>query len=155
MQHRIDADDSVMDIDASGSILEEEQQKKAGIADSYTGVAIRVSFHGDDSVLMQQLSGGQKSLVALALIFAIQQCDPAPFYLFDEIDANLDAAYRTAVASMVNELSEEAQFIVTTFRPEMLRYADKFYGVTFQDRVSRINSIRREDALGFVDQAVH
>jgi structural maintenance of chromosome 3 (chondroitin sulfate proteoglycan 6) len=48
---------------------------------------------------MQQLSGGQKSLVALALIFAIQRCDPAPFYLFDEIDANLDGAYRHAVAS--------------------------------------------------------
>lgn len=47
---------------------------------------------------MQQLSGGQKSLVALTLIFAIQQCDPAPFYLFDEIDAALDAQYRTAVA---------------------------------------------------------
>lgn len=47
---------------------------------------------------MQQLSGGQKSLVALALIFSIQRCDPAPFYLFDEIDANLDAQYRTAVA---------------------------------------------------------
>ncbi len=90
--------------------------------------------------------------MALALIFAIQQCDPAPFYLFDEIDANLDAAYRTSVANMIHELSEKAQFITTTFRPEMLRHADKFYGVTFRDRVSRINVITREDAMTFVEQ---
>lgn len=47
---------------------------------------------------MQQLSGGQKSLVALGLIFAIQKCDPAPFYLFDEIDQALDSHHRHAVA---------------------------------------------------------
>ena len=47
---------------------------------------------------MQQLSGGQKSLVALTLIFAIQKCDPAPFYLFDEIDQALDSDHRKAVA---------------------------------------------------------
>lgn len=47
---------------------------------------------------MQQLSGGQKSLVALTLIFAIQKCDPAPFYLFDEIDQALDSNHRKAVA---------------------------------------------------------
>ena len=47
---------------------------------------------------MQQLSGGQKSLVALTLIFAIQKCDPAPFYLFDEIDQALDTQHRKAVA---------------------------------------------------------
>ena len=61
-----------------------------------TGVSCSVSFTGRNAEMkeMAQLSGGQKSLVALALIFAIQKCDPAPFYLFDEIDAALDAQHR-------------------------------------------------------------
>ncbi len=50
------------------------------------------------------------------MIFAIQKCDPAPFYLFDEIDAALDAQHRKAVADMIHELAEGAQFITTTFR---------------------------------------
>lgn len=60
---------------------------------------MRVSFSGaGQQYQMSQLSGGQKALVALALIFAIQRCDPAPFYLFDEIDQALDANYRAGVA---------------------------------------------------------
>ena len=62
--------------------------------------------------------------MALALVFAIQKCDPAPFYLFDEIDANLDTQYRASVAKMIEELSADAQFIVTTFRPELVHTAD-------------------------------
>ena len=61
---------------------------------------LQVSFTGNRAEMrdMQQLSGGQKSLVALTLIFAIQKCDPAPFYLFDEIDQALDSSHRKAVA---------------------------------------------------------
>ena len=50
---------------------------------------------------MSQLSGGQKSVVALTFILALQRCDPAPFYLFDEVDAALDPDYRGAVASVI------------------------------------------------------
>ncbi len=104
-------------------------------------------------------------------VFAIQKCDPAPFYLFDEIDANLDAQYRSAVAgestyalwgmlfnrtllvAMIHELSDTAQFITTTFRPEMLETADKFYGVLFNNqKVSSIQSITQRDAHNFVEQ---
>jgi structural maintenance of chromosome 3 (chondroitin sulfate proteoglycan 6) len=53
---------------------------------------------------------------------------------------------------MIRELSEDAQFITTTFRPEMLVHADKFYGVTFVDKVSRIDVITRDDARHFVEQ---
>lgn len=103
-------------------------------------------------------------LCALALVFAIQQCDPAPFYLFDEIDANLDAQYRTAVAQMLQTISAQqssqaegggamsGQFICTTFRPEMVLVADKTYGVTFgANKTSRIDVVSRDKALEFVE----
>jgi structural maintenance of chromosome 3 (chondroitin sulfate proteoglycan 6) len=100
---------------------------------------------------MLQLSGGQKSLVALAFIFAIQKCDPAPFYLFDEIDQALDPQHRKAVAAMIHDLCNEAQFITTTFRPELLENADKFYGVKFRNRVSHVELVTREEAEEFVE----
>lgn len=125
--------------------------------ESYTGVGISVSFNSkhDEQQRIQQLSGGQKSLCALALVFAIQQCDPAPFYLFDEIDANLDAQYRTAVAGMLQQLSEGeqggGQFICTTFRPEMVLVAEKCYGVSYSNKTSSIDVVGREAALEFVE----
>ena len=61
-----------------------------------TGLSTAVTFSGGAGARknMEQLSGGQKTLVALAFIFAIQRCDPAPFYLFDEVDAALDTDFR-------------------------------------------------------------
>ena len=119
------------------------------------GVAIHVAFGAAQRTQqLHQLSGGQKSLVALATVFAIQKSDPAPFYLFDEIDANLDTQYRTAVARMVHELAQDAQFILTTFRPELVERAQKEYGVLFgPQKVSSIVPISRADALEFVEAA--
>ena len=101
-------------------------------------------------------------LCSLALIFAIQATDPAPFYIFDEIDANLDAQYRTAVADHLHylankepeegeEKSQGGQFICTTFRPEMLRVAEKCYGVTFANNLSAIRTETLANALDFVE----
>ncbi|TRY96998.1 hypothetical protein DNTS_001432 [Danionella cerebrum] len=128
-------------------------QSSVPSVDQFTGVGIRVSFTGKQGEMreMQQLSGGQKSLVALALIFAIQKCDPAPFYLFDEIDQALDAQHRKAVSDMIMELAGHAQFITTTFRPELLESADKFYGVKFRNKVSHIDVISAEQAKDFVE----
>lgn len=121
--------------------------------ENYIGVSIQVSFNSknDEQLQIEQLSGGQKSLCAIALILAIQKCDPAPFYLFDEVDANLDTQYRTAVANMIQVLAKNAQFICTTFRPEMLQVANTFYGVSFSNKVSTILGIEQEDALSFVE----
>ncbi|CAG9822671.1 unnamed protein product [Phaedon cochleariae] len=122
-------------------------------ADNFTGIGIKISFTEADAEMkeMNQLSGGQKSLVALGLIFAIQKCDPAPFYLFDEIDQALDPSYRRSVANMIHELSSEAQFITTTFRPELLEHAHKFYGVKFRNKVSHVECVTREVARDFVE----
>lgn len=124
--------------DSTASSLESMNRGGPVGIEAVTGVGIRVSFTGSLAEMkdMQQLSGGQKSIVALAFIFGIQKCDPAPFYLFDEIDQALDPQYRKSVAEMIHELASTAQFITTTFRPELLENADKFYGVKFRDRVS-------------------
>ncbi|KAF2747224.1 putative chromosome segregation protein SudA [Sporormia fimetaria CBS 119925] len=136
-------------------------RQRRSTVENYTGVGISVSFNSkhDEQQRIQQLSGGQKSLCALALVFAIQQCDPAPFYLFDEIDANLDAQYRTAVAEMLKKLSGKGgedgggggQFICTTFRPEMVLVAEKCYGVSYSNKTSSIDVVDREAALDFVE----
>ena len=150
-----------------------KQQQQQQTENQITGMAIKVSFTQpstdsvneaeDDSAmqLMSQLSGGQKTVVSLALIFAIQRTDPAPFYLFDEIDTNLDAAYRSRMAEMIwqhchpettDTAAAAAQFIITTFRPEMLVHADKYYGVQFVNRVSHVGAITAEAAMDFVER---
>ncbi|KAH6636303.1 RecF/RecN/SMC [Chaetomium tenue] len=134
---------------------EESDEEPTGV-ESYTGVGISVSFNSkvmDEQQKIQQLSGGQKSLCALCLIFALQAAESSPFVIFDEVDANLDAQYRTAVASLLMSISEEqkTQFICTTFRPEIVLVADKCYGVTFHNKTSTIDCVPTEEALNFVD----
>lgn len=134
----------------------ETARQSGGRIEQYVGVGIKVSFTGKKPThLVQQLSGGQKTVVALALIFAIQRCDPAPFYLFDEIDQALDATHRTAVAEMIHKMSQGAQFITTTFRPELVQQGDKFYGVTYGNKVSHINCVTKEEALLFIETEAH
>ena len=118
----------------------------------YSGVAISVSFNSkqNEQLHVEQLSGGQKTICAIALILAIQMVDPAPFYLFDEIDAALDKQYRTAVASIIKELSSHAQFICTTFRTDMLQVADKFFRVKYENKISSVIEIEREAAIKFI-----
>ena len=124
---------------------------------NYAGVAIKVQFPGGGvATSMAQLSGGQKTMVALCLIFAIQRCDPAPFYIFDEIDAALDATHRSALAAIIEQQAAEVddkgeertptQFVTTTFRPELIKAADKCYGVTHVRKASTIKNIDQAEA---------
>lgn len=122
----------------------------------FCGARLFVSFGGNkERNDLEHLSGGQKSLVALALIFAIQRCDPAPFYVFDEIDAALDAEYRVSVANMIQKQSTTnfSQFIITTFKPEMLSIGNKFFGIFFHNKSSNIQAISGEEGVQLLRQA--
>ncbi|CAG2167693.1 unnamed protein product [Oppiella nova] len=150
---------------AAGSQNSQESQSSGGISssapgqtltfnqiDNFVGVKIRVAFTGTTVVKeLNQLSGGQKSIVALAFIFAIQRCDPPPFYLFDEVDSALDPTYRKALADLIDSMSKASQFITTTFRSELLGSAHKFFGVKFRNRISHIEEISAEMAHEFVE----
>jgi len=91
---------------------------------------------------LDAMSGGEKSLTALAFIFAIQQHNPAPFYALDEVDAFLDAANADLVGELVDELSDDAQFIVVSHRSAMLDRAERAIGVMMQeDNISAVTGI--------------
>lgn len=100
---------------------------------------------------LDAMSGGEKSLTALAFIFAIQRFNPAPFYALDEIDAFLDAANADRVGEMVDELAGDAQFIVVSHRSAMLERSERAIGVTMQgNNVSTVTGI---DLAGATEEA--
>ncbi len=101
------------------------------------------------------LSGGEKSMAALALIFAIQDYDPSPFYYFDEVDQNLDAYNAEHIARLCRLRSQRAQFIMVTLRKVSLQLADHHIGITHAgDGCSRrITDFDREQALEIGDAA--
>ncbi|NKE34469.1 chromosome segregation protein SMC [Natronococcus sp. JC468] len=95
---------------------------------------------------LDAMSGGEKSLTALAFIFAIQRHNPAPFYALDEIDAFLDAVNAERVGQMVEELAGRAQFVVVSHRSAMLDRSERAIGVTMQrDNVSAVTGIDLSD----------
>lgn len=143
---------SLVMLKSSGDSRKRRDNDEDTLRIQYTGVAMKVSFSSTgQAYLLQQLSGGQKSIVALALIFAIQRLDPAPFYLFDEIDANLDATHRQAVANLIRKQANSGtQFVTTTFRPELVNAGDLWYGVTHKKKVSTVQEVDKDVALTFI-----
>merc|ERR1711988_1191052 len=137
-----------------GEHVEGDEEAENLVGNVLQGVRVEASFTGQETTFlsMAQLSGGQKTVVAISLIFAIQRLEPAPFYLFDEIDAALDTQYRTVVARLISRDAKHAQTIITTFRPEIIETADRFYRVYQKNRVSRIDCVPRQDARQVIEE---
>jgi chromosome segregation protein len=112
-------------------------------ADPFDGGLTMKAEPGDKPVQrLDAMSGGEKSLTALAFIFAIQRYNPAPFYALDEVDAFLDAANADRVGEMVDELAEDAQFVVVSHRSALLERSERAIGVTMQDNnISAVTGI--------------
>jgi chromosome segregation protein len=112
-------------------------------ADPFDGGLTMKAQPGDKPIQrLNAMSGGEKSLTALAFIFAIQRHNPAPFYALDEIDAFLDAANADLVGEMVDELAGEAQFVVVSHRSAMLERSERAIGVTMQENnISAVTGI--------------
>lgn len=107
-----------------------------------TGIRIIAQPPGKKLQNMMQLSGGEKSLTAIALLFAIQNLKPSPFCLLDEIEAALDDSNVGRFAKYLHKLTKNTQFIIITHRRGTMNSADRLYGITMQEKgVSTLVSV--------------
>ncbi|WOX05327.1 chromosome segregation protein SMC [Microbulbifer pacificus] len=112
-----------------------------------TGIAIMARPPGKRNSTIHLLSGGEKALTAIALVFSIFRLNPAPFCMLDEVDAPLDDANVGRYARMVKEMSEHVQFIYITHNKIAMEMADQLLGVTMHEPgVSRLVSVNVEEA---------
>ena len=113
------------------------------------GIKIHAQPPGKKLVNMMQMSGGEKALTAIALLFAIQNMKPSPFCLLDEIEAALDESNVVRFASYLKKLTKNTQFIVITHRRGTMEKSDRLYGITMQEKgvsaLVSVNLINDED----------
>lgn len=116
-------------------------------ADLYAGLSVSVQLPRKKVTGLEILSGGERALTSIALIFAMSQVNPPPFLILDETDAALDEANSKRYADMIRELGKHSQLIVITHNRATMAAAGELYGVTMgADGVSQILSVKLEEA---------
>ncbi|MBT8139378.1 MAG: chromosome segregation protein SMC [Gammaproteobacteria bacterium] len=113
-----------------------------------TGITIMAQPPGKKNSTIHLLSGGEKALTAIALVFSIFQLNPAPFCMLDEVDAPLDDANTARYARLINEMSDKVQFIFITHNKITMEMAEHLMGVTMHEPgVSRLVSVDIDEAV--------
>jgi chromosome segregation protein len=119
-----------------------------------SGVQVMAQPPGKKNQTIHLLSGGEKALTAIALVFAIFQLNPAPFCLLDEVDAPLDDANTERYAKLVGSMSKETQFLFISHNKIAMEMAEQLIGVTMQEQgVSRIVAVDMESAVSMAEAA--
>jgi chromosome segregation protein len=119
-----------------------------------TGVEVIAQPRGKKLAKMSLMSGGEKSLTALALLFAVYRTRPCPFYILDEVEAALDDSNLKRFVAFVDSMRNFTQFIVVTHQRRTMETADVLYGVSMQaDGVSKVVSQKLERALEHAEEA--
>ncbi len=113
-----------------------------------TGIEVNAQPRGKRVLKMSLLSGGEKSLVALALLFAVYKTRSTPFYILDEIEAALDDTNLRRLLAYLDSIREDTQFIMITHQRRTMEMADVLYGISMQsDGVTKVMSQRLDQAL--------
>ena len=113
-----------------------------------SGITLAAQPPGKKNATISQLSGGEKAMTALSLVFALFELNPAPFCMLDEVDAPLDDLNATRFVAMVEEMSDRVQFIFITHNKISMEKSDHLMGVTMQEAgVSRVVSVDVKEAL--------
>ncbi|MEM3647956.1 MAG: AAA family ATPase, partial [Thermoproteota archaeon] len=111
------------------------------------GLTVYVRFPGKEARVISGVSGGEKSVAALCLIFAMQKLFPAAFYIFDEPDAHLDYVNVERMTELLKEVSKESQIIIVSLRDVVVSKADKVIGVYVKNGFSRFIEMPTGKAL--------
>src|SRR5690606_18999297 len=134
----------------TGELYTDEAGELAVVEEPEEGIDINVNLPRKKIKGLEMLSGGERALTSIALLFAMSQVNPPPFLILDETDAALDEANSRKYGDMISNLSKHSQLILITHNRETMSRAGVLYGVTMgSDGISKLLSIKLEQAENY------
>ena len=134
------------DSEEENDLKEDNKEENEEEQDEKSGVEIELGLPKKKITNMEMLSGGEKSLVSIAALFALISVSPPPFLVLDEIDAALDEKNSRRFSNLIKEFAHKTQFIIVTHNRALMEVADVLYGVTMnEDGTSKLLSLKLDN----------